>query len=64
MHLRIQLKNKLALRINGEGMLSTQEFVEKISEISQNGIVQPKIERTVERDISALNLGIGLIINL
>ena len=64
MHFRIQLKKKLALRINGEGMLSTQEFVEKISEVSQSGITQPKVERTVERDISALNLGIGLIINL
>ena len=64
MHFRIKLKSKLALRINGEGMLSTQEFTEKITEVSQSGSTQPEIERTITRQISVLNLGAGLVINL
>lgn len=64
MHFRIKLKKKLALRINGEGILTTQEFTEKIRTVSQSGVSNPEIERTVEREISTLNLGLGLVINL
>lgn len=64
MHFRIKLKGKLALRINAEGMFAKQEFTEKITEVSQNGNSQPAIERTVTREISAANLGAGLVINL
>ncbi len=64
MHFRIRLKGKLALRINAEGMLAAQEFTEKITEISQTGNSQPAIERTATREISAVNLGAGLVINL
>ncbi len=63
-HFRIRIKNKLALRVNAEGMLSTQKFTEKVTEVSQNGSAQPEIERTVTRQISVLNLGMGLVINL
>lgn len=64
MHFRIQLKSKLALRINAEGMLSNQEFTEKITQVSQDGKTESQIERDVTREISALNLGLGLVINL
>lgn len=63
LHFRIQLKSKLALRINGEGMMSSQEFIEKIKEIDEMGN-ESNTEDTVEREISALNLGLGLVINL
>jgi|GEM_PF-1242856 len=64
MHIRIKLKGKLALRVNAEGMLTTQEFTEKITVVSQNGDPQNYNEATVTREVSALNLGVGLIINL
>lgn len=62
-HFRIKLKGKLALRLNAEGMLATQDFTEKITEVSQNGTEQSAIERTSTREISALNLGAGVMIN-
>ncbi len=64
MHFRIRLKGKLALRLNGEGMLATQEFEEKITETLASGASQAERRQTVTREISALNLGVGLIINL
>ena len=63
LHFRIKLKSKLALRINGEGMLSSQEFIEKVTTIDAMGN-EAKSEANVKREISALNLGIGLVINL
>ena len=63
-HFRIRLKGKLALRLNGEGMLATQEFEEKITETLASGASQTERRQTVTREISALNLGVGLIINL
>jgi len=63
-HFRIRLKGKLALRLNGEGMLATQEFEEKITETLASGASQAERRQTVTREISALNLGVGLIINL
>ncbi|MDA9312894.1 hypothetical protein N8371_02445 [Vicingaceae bacterium] len=64
MHFRIQLKGKFALRINGEGMLTKQEFEEKITETLASGTLQAEKRQTVTREISVLNLGVGLIINL
>ena len=63
-HFRIRLNGKLALRLNGEGMLATQEFEEKITETLASGASQAERRQTVTREISALNLGVGLIINL
>jgi hypothetical protein len=64
MHFRIKLKGKLGLRLNAEGMLSTQEFEEKISETSSTGVLIAERRQTVTREVSALNLGVGLVINL
>ena len=64
MHFRIRLTGKLGLRLNGEGMLSTQEFEEKITETLSSGALQEEKRQTVTREISALNLGVGLVINL
>ncbi|MFT6167616.1 MAG: hypothetical protein ACJASF_002316 [Vicingaceae bacterium] len=64
MHFRIRLTGKLGLRLNGEGMLATQEFEEKITETLSSGALQEEKRQTVTREISALNLGVGLVINL
>ena len=64
MHFRIKLTGKLALRLNGEGMLATQEFEEKITETLSSGALQEEKRQKVTREISALNLGVGLVINL
>ena len=45
-------------------MLATQEFEEKITETLASGASQAERRQTVTREISALNLGVGLIINL
>lgn len=62
-HFRIKLKSKLALRINAEGIMSTQEFENKIQETDFNGNVSVRNDK-VEKEIQALNLGLGLVINL
>mgnify|MGYP006086554475 CR=1 FL=1 len=64
MHFRIRLKGKLALRLNGEGMLTKQEFEEKITETQASGASMEEIRRTVTRKISVFNLGVGVVINL
>ncbi len=64
LHFRIKLVSKLALRINAEGLLSTQEFTQKVSEIDEMGVAKDVREETIKREISALNLGMGLVINL
>lgn len=64
LHFRIKLVGKLALRLNAEGILSTQEFTQKVNEIDEMGNEKPLQEKTITREISALNLGAGLVINL
>jgi len=58
LHLRIKLVSKLGLRINAEGFQSTQEFETGINDINSNNISREDIEK----EITALNLGAGLIL--
>lgn len=63
LHFRIQLKSKLALRINAEQLISTQEFVNKVRTLDIMGN-EVNTRTTAEQQISALNLGLGIVINL
>lgn len=60
LHLRIKLIGKLGIRINAEGFQSTQEFETTLNEIQNNGN-SSSTEEKIEKEISALNLGGGLI---
>ena len=62
-HFRIKLVKKLALRLNAESLMSTQEFETKISETDSNGN-NTQTTKTIEKEISVLNVGAGLVINL
>lgn len=59
LHFRIKLVGKLGLRLNAEGLMSEQEFTNKIEEI--NGNTTTSTEVTVKKQIEALNLGAGLV---
>lgn len=64
LHLRLKLIGKLGLRINAEGFMSSQEFETRVSETdiltNETDITTQKLEK----EIQALNLGVGLILTL
>jgi len=61
LHFRIKLYKKLGLRVNAEGFMANQEFETKVQE--NNGTAEPTVrEEKVKQEISALNLGAGLIL--
>jgi len=61
MHVRIKIVSKLGLRLNAEGFSSAQEFKSTVDQIDAAGNTVSQ-EQNVKTQISALNLGAGLVL--
>lgn len=61
LHFRIALVGKLGLRLNAEGLMTEQEFKNKLEEIN-GGNATASTNVTFKKEIEALNLGAGLVL--
>jgi len=63
LHVRIKLKSKIGLRVNAEGFMGNQEFETRVIEASMDDPTKETITtQKLEKNIQALNLGLGLSI--
>jgi len=60
-HLRVKLIGGLGLRINAEGVVSEQEFKNKVDYIRGSGTISK--EKKITTEFKTLNLGVGLVFN-